>query len=233
MASHLLFVDDSGTKEYVPSVELHGKSISRSLVFGGVLLPARAAGAITSEMVSLKIQAFGSPHIEIKSNCLRIPRETKRKYLDEFEVSKQEIDAFVQAHYDIVRKADLVLLAGVVDKVHMQEDHRDPWYAPAEAYEVLLQRVENELSGCGTVRVTVDDMTGTTPLRIQQRANLVRQHERMRQRGTRLRLRKFLSISILLSAAFCRRVLHSRCSSHSRRARTLPVARAMLESAAP
>jgi hypothetical protein len=62
MASHLLFVDDSGTKEYASSVELHGKSISRSLVFGGVLLPARAAGAITSEMVSLKIQAFGSPH---------------------------------------------------------------------------------------------------------------------------------------------------------------------------
>jgi len=188
MASHLLFVDDSGTKEYAPSVELYGKNILRSFVFGGVLLPARTAGAITSEIVSLKIQAFGSPDVEIKSNWLRIPRETKRKYLDEFEVSKQEIDAFVQAHYDIVLKADLVLLAGVVDKVHMQEDYRNPWYAPAVAYEVLLQRVENELSGRGTVRVTVDDMAGaTTPRRNQYKANPSRQHEQMRQRGSRLR----------------------------------------------
>jgi hypothetical protein len=187
VASHLLFIDDSGTKEYASSPDLYGTNISRYFVFGGVLIPAGAAGSVTKDIVDAKIHTFGTPDVEIKSNWLRIPCERKARYLDEYDLSEKELSGFVETFYAIVLGADIILLAAVVDKVHMQEDYPNPWYPPAIAYEILLQRVENELSGHGTVGVTIDDMTGATPHGNQYKANLKKQHEQMKQRGSSLR----------------------------------------------
>ncbi len=89
-------------------------------------------------------------------------------------------------YYDVLDGAELTFLAAVVDKVHMQEDYAKPWYAPAVAYEVLLQRVQNEVPEGGEVSVTIDDMTGATPYGNQFKANLTRQHAQLRQRGSAL-----------------------------------------------
>ena len=187
MASHLLFIDDSGTKEYAKPPASYGKNLSRYFVFGGVLLRASGAGLITSRIVNAKIQTFGSPDVELKSNWLRMPRERQARYLDEYNLSEDALKRFVDDYYAIVRDADLQLVASVVDKVHMQEEYRDPWYAPAVAYEILLQRVENELGDAGTVAVTIDDMTGATPRGNQYKDNLKRQHRKMIERGSSLR----------------------------------------------
>jgi hypothetical protein len=100
---------------------------------GGVLLPAGVAGPITREIIDLKIRTFGTLEVEVKSNWLRIPKERQARYLDEFAISKELLNGFVEDYYSLVLAADLILLAAVVDKAHVQEDYpRNPWYPPAE-----------------------------------------------------------------------------------------------------
>jgi len=80
----------------------------------------------------------------------------------------------------------LRLFAAVVDKVHVAEDYTSPWYAPAIAYEILLQRVVQEVKLPTRVSVVIDDMTGATPKGRQYRANLEVHHARLKKNGSSL-----------------------------------------------
>ena len=188
MVSHILYLDDSGTKDYAESPDEYGVSgRSRYFVFGGALLTVDEAGRLTERIISLKNKVFGTLNVEIKSNWLRIPFEREMRYLAPFGLSDEELNEFVDVFYDDVASADLQLLAGVVDKVHVLEDYPSPWYPPAIAYDTVLQRVENELSPSGgTFTVTIDDMSGKTAKGREHRENLYRQHERLKKTGSAL-----------------------------------------------
>lgn len=186
MSSHHLFIDDSGTKEYGAA---YSASNTRHFVFGGVLLTNAEAGLLSEAIKLLKGRFFGRPDVEIKSNWLRMPKECEQHYLKPYRITEESLREFVEGFYGLVNEANLVLLASVVDKVHMQEDYpKNPWYPPALAYELLLQRAQSELGGTESqFTVTMDDMSGKTPKGTKYQKNLLRQHEALRRTGSRLK----------------------------------------------
>lgn len=190
MLTHALYIDDSGTKEYgaTPAEYERHRGKSRYFVFCGTLLTIAEAGRLSSKMVKLKLECFGDETVEIKSNWLRIPHERQQHYLDPFALTAARLDEFMGAYYKaFVDDSELMLVAAVVDKLHTQEDYGNPWYAPAIAYELLLQRVQQEMPKGNTVAVIIDDMSGATPKGNQYKKNLKAQHRRLIQFGGRLK----------------------------------------------
>lgn len=188
MPTHVLYIDDSGTKEYAddPKEYESRRGKSRYFVFGAALLSPDAVSRLSSRIIRLKLEYFEIDSVEIKSNWLRNPNEREKHYLQPFDVSEDELKEFVNRIYGAVVRADLILLGAVVDKKHMQEDYPNPWYAPAVAYDILLQRVQQQVGKDAEVSVIIDDMTGATPRGNQYKSNLSRQHQRLLQRGSAL-----------------------------------------------
>jgi len=95
----------------------------------------------------------------------------------------------VKIYYELISAADIKLMAAVVDKQHMQEDYDNLWYAPALAYEFLLQRVMMEVRQPDRVTVVIDDMSGKTPKDNDYKDNLIAHHRSLLRRGSRLQTR--------------------------------------------
>jgi|SRR6516162_478491 len=148
MKTHTLYLDDSGTKEYADDPTEYGRTgRTRYFLFGGLLIADTEAAALAAGIAALKIETFGTHEVEIKSNWLRMPTERRRRYLDKYDISEADLTKFVDAYYKAVVDTGLALVAGVVDKQHMQETYKRPWYAPTVAYEIVLQRAEMEMEG--------------------------------------------------------------------------------------
>ena len=190
MPSHVLYIDDSGTKEYAENTEEYDRQKrgkSRYFVFCGALLSMAATSRLSSELVRLKLEYFGEETVEIKSNWLRQPHERRQRYLLPYDLTEARLSQFVEDLYEVVNKADLVFIAAIIDKLHMQEQYApNPWYAPAVAYEIVLQRVQNDLQPGESVAVIIDDMTGATPKGNQYKRNLKAQHLMLKQYGGKL-----------------------------------------------
>jgi hypothetical protein len=188
MPAYSLYIDDSGTKEYATAGQAYGRDggKSRYFVFGGMLIRTDLAGPFFRQIADLKQRVFGTSNVEIKSNWLRIPHERERRYKTPYGVTDGVLTGFVSEYYALIGAADLQLLAAVVDKQHMQDTYANPWYAPAAAYEALMQRVVQEVRHPDTVSVYVDDMMGATPLGSQYKDNLKRHHQSLRTRGSTL-----------------------------------------------
>lgn len=182
--THALYIDESGTKEYSDEKIKYGRGRSRLFVFGGVLVTIEAAGTLSRKIIEAKLNYFGSDSVEIKSTWLRNPRERRDRYLDKYSISEKELKTFVKSYYEIAIDTELTLLASIVDKQHVQEKYSVPWYAPAIAYEILLQRLQLSVSGRATV--IIDDMMGKTPLGNPYKRNLIRHHKQLRKSGSRL-----------------------------------------------
>lgn len=185
-STHRLYIDDSGTKEYSPDGRYDAGN-TRYFVLGGVLTAIDTAREMVTVLRSVKERHFGVPDVEVKSNWLRIPKERKKHYLDRYGMSEENLRAFVEDYYSSLLLLDFNLIACVVDKVHMAEDYSDPWYAPAVAYELMIQRAQREMEGKGFFSVEIDNMTGATPKHHKYSDNLVRQHAHMRKHGSVLR----------------------------------------------
>jgi len=191
--THVLYVDDSGTKEYSPSGD-YGSGNTRYFVFGGPLLTVEQAKGLTAQIRHLKMETFRTSKVEIKSNWLRLENERTSRYLRKFGLSDARLTSFVQQYYQAILDSELTLIACVVDKVHMREDYGDrAWYPPAVAYEMLLQRAHSEIVDCGPppgsercFSVIVDDMSGATPKGNQYRENLRRHHVQLKKTGSTL-----------------------------------------------
>ena len=150
------------------------------------------ASQLTDRIIRLKESIFGTAAVEIKSNWIRIQHEREQQYIVPYGLSEEDLEEFIDQYYGLVTDTDLTLLASVVDKRHMQEDYPNPWYAPAVAYDALMQRVENEvgatdIQAAETTSVIIDDMMGATPHGNQYKRNLKRQHEKLKKHGSDLR----------------------------------------------
>ncbi len=148
MPTHVLYIDDSGTKEYADNpadYDLSRRGKSRFFVFCGALLTTAEAGRLSNTIIKLKLDCFSEEAVEIKSNWLRISSERKRRYLDPYDITDARLTEFMDSYYDAINASDLMFIAAVVDKQHMQETYPRPHYAPAVAYELVMQRVQNEL----------------------------------------------------------------------------------------
>lgn len=187
MPTHALHLDDSGTKDYATGSDAYKSGPTRYFVFGGVLTDLDSGAQLAQRLKDLKRETFGHLGPEVKSNWLRMPDERRKRYVEPLGISDEVLDRFVGRYYELVASSEVVLLAAVVDKVHMLEDYGPrAHYPPAVAYEVLMQRIQNELDGRGTCSVIVDDMTGKNPKGNEHKSNLMRHHKLLRQHGSRL-----------------------------------------------
>ncbi len=146
MADHILFVDDSGMKEYAPNGG-YGAHNSRHFVYGAILIETGRASSLINRLCARKLATFGDEAVEIKSNWLRIPNARQAMYLDAYGINDELLDEFVENYYRELESFEGVqFIATVVDKLHMQEDYPDnTWYPYAVAYESLAQRAELEM----------------------------------------------------------------------------------------
>jgi hypothetical protein len=189
--THVLYVDDSGTKEYSDTGEYGTAGNTRHFVFAGAFLTLAEARKIIARLRRLKLAVFKTENVEIKSNWLRLKLERQARYLRKFGLTEAELTRFVERYYGTILNSDLVLIGCVVDKVHMQEQYGDnAWYPPAAAYELLVQRAHQEIIDCGPgercFSVIVDDMSGATPKGNQYRENLRRHHRQLKRSGSLL-----------------------------------------------
>jgi len=203
--THKLYVDDSGTKEYSPdgAYSITGGGRTPFFVFGGILLTPSEAGTLGQKLRALKRMNFGTEDVEIKANWLRVGRERERRYINKFGISDLQLKSFVDETYGLIVEANCKLLAVLVDKSAVQAAYGlTPWYAPAIAYECLMQRAQLEMMSCdGWVHVTVDDMDGATPRGKQYRDNLERHHKLLKTQGSRLQQGRVLDRLLGISFA--------------------------------
>ena len=186
MAHYLLYIDDSGNREYDQNRNYVDSGRSRYFVYGGILGLADEMSRLAHRIHRLKLDVVRTAHLEIKSNWLRIPHERYRRYRDPYGVTDDELTRLSDGCHDHISNANVSLLASVIDKLHMQEHYAEPWYPPTAAYEVLLQRAVQAVPAGSTLAVTVDDISGSTPRRNQYKDLLQRHHERLRQHGSSL-----------------------------------------------
>lgn len=186
MSEYLLFVDDSGTREYAEDrvYRADGKGKSLYFVYGAVLLTQQEASKFVPRLQSLKQLRFGTSSVEIKSNWLRIPKERQARYIQPFSITDDDLDAFTDEYYKLIAFADVQLLGSVVNKLHMQQGYVEPWYAPTMAYECLMQRAALAVGTASTLAVTVDDISGKTPKQSDYKRLLSKHHERLRAHGS-------------------------------------------------
>jgi hypothetical protein len=149
---YVLYVDDSGTKDY-PGTVLEFKKpnpgCSRYFVWGAVLLRTDVRDTLANEISHLKMSIFGVHSVEIKSNWLRIPKERKRRYLEPYCLEDWQLDDFVDQYYEAIINTDCQFIAIVVDKLHMMERYTSPFDPAWVAYDYLLDRVQREMNTCG------------------------------------------------------------------------------------
>src|SRR5207248_4359383 len=101
MLTHVLYIDDSGTKEYAetPAEYEKPRGKSRHFVFCGALLTMKEASQLSQKIIDLKLARFGDDSVEIKSNWLRIPQERRQRYLEAYQITDAELDAFVEDYH--------------------------------------------------------------------------------------------------------------------------------------
>jgi hypothetical protein len=187
--SHKLYVDESGTKEYAQSYPRPG-GVTPYFVFAGLLVDQGEASKLLNRVISLKEQVFKVRGVEVKANWLKRPDERKVRYLDPYGLTNQDLDALVVKLYAELASFDGQIIATIVDKAAVQKAYKDYpsiWYAPAIAYDCLMQRVQLEMVGNGgSVSTTIDDMDGATPNGNQYRDNLSKHHRSLRASGSKL-----------------------------------------------
>ncbi|NLV41133.1 MAG: DUF3800 domain-containing protein [Candidatus Hydrogenedentes bacterium] len=189
--THVFYVDDSGTKEYAYSPRAYSTKggITPYFVFGGILVTPAQAGVLHHGLRRLKRDCFGRGDVEIKANWLRHAKEREARYLERFSISEDQLRRFAESVYELIVGTDCTLLACVVKKEEVQQLYAErAHYAPAIAYDILLQRVQLEMARRrGYAHIVVDDMSGATPRGNQYKDNLKKQHQRLKTAGSQLR----------------------------------------------
>lgn len=184
--SYVVYIDDSGTKEYNNDRLYSNNGNTPLFVFGALLMTTDASDKLTTEVRKLKSQAFGTEEVEIKSTWLRLPKHREEQYLKKFRMSSDTLDKFTTDFYQIITTTDLTLLGVIIDKLAMQNKYPKPYYPAAIAYEILMQRVVQQCTTQESVSVIIDDMNGATPAGNQHKTNLQKQHEKLRKTGSSL-----------------------------------------------
>lgn len=182
-----LYLDDTGTKEYAQS---YTGGVTPYFGFGGMLVTPAIAGYLDSECKRLKASTFGTPDVEIKANWLRRDEEREKRYRKVYGVSDDDLTKLTNELYDLINRADCMLFGSIINKQEVQTTYPNPFYAPAIAYDCMLQRVQKQMEAFdGEVHVTIDDMSGATPKGNQYKRNLKNQHAKLRTFGSMLQKR--------------------------------------------
>lgn len=199
---HMLFVDDSGTREYDDNRDYENSGKSLYFVYGAIFIEQDASAQLIQRLRHLKRLCFKTPDVELKSNWLRMPHEREKRYLKPYNLTEERLVTLVDDYYELLNQAPLSLIGSVVNKLDMQEKYerpRAPWYAPTMAYECLMQRAARAVPAGDTLSVTIDDISGKTPKHTKYKEMVAAHHGRLRKYGSKLQ--PHISFECLDSAA--------------------------------
>lgn len=166
---YTLFVDDSGSKDYIDKYDLNNISSPSNyeddvafwrnnyFVLCGVQVKNSDLGTINSEFNDLKKHFFGTPNVEIKSERLRQPFSQRKHYLEPFGLTPEALKDFSLKYHDLItgHKAELKLFAIVFDKRYIR-NRDEPNHNPLlKSCHLLFERVE--MTGAKT-KIIFDQM---------------------------------------------------------------------------
>ncbi len=152
------FIDDSGSKDYLtpyskefisnPPLFEKYENFWRDnyFVLCGVRISQEEIGIVNEDINSLKTKYFGTHKVEIKSDWLRNPHKRKKKYIDKFNVTLEDLEKFGEDLYDLIskHKDKLKLLAVVFDKRYYGDKKRQSADGNplAKCSQILFERLQ-------------------------------------------------------------------------------------------
>jgi len=152
------FIDDSGSKDYlIPYSKEFIKNPpefnkyenfwrDNYFVLCGVRIPQKEIDVVNKELNNLKKKYFETHKIEIKSDWLRNPHKRKKKYIDKFKISLNDLERFVEELYELIfeHRDKLKILAVVFDKRFYGDKKRqsDEGNPLSKCSQVLFERLQ-------------------------------------------------------------------------------------------
>lgn len=156
MADYFLFIDDSGSKDWEtphspefisnpPQREAPNLNFWRGNYFclAGLYIPRTLVATLNPQIEALKLQIFGTKHIEIKSVWMRNPEKRKKHYLEPFKITDSDLLDFTEGWYRIFSQhhKKIRLQAFVLDKRYYSTQRKE--HSPLQCLsQVLFDRVE-------------------------------------------------------------------------------------------
>ena len=105
-------------------------------------IPQKTIAIVNPQINELKIQYFGTRHVEIKSDWLRNPILQKKMYLEKYTITLEELKKFVDAWYNFFKAyKEIQIQAFILDKRCYKKNRNN--YSPLQiATQILFDRVE-------------------------------------------------------------------------------------------
>ncbi|OGK08427.1 hypothetical protein A2767_05990 [Candidatus Roizmanbacteria bacterium RIFCSPHIGHO2_01_FULL_35_10] len=156
MTNNFLFIDDSGSKDWEtpyaddfvenpPIRDVQNLKFWRGnyFVLAGVHVSIETLASLNPKINKLKIEFFGTKHIEIKSVWLRNPQKRKKHYLDPYKISEDKLLNFTDKWYEIFEKnkKNVQLQAFILDK-RFYKNPRQKFTPLQLLVQVLFDRIE-------------------------------------------------------------------------------------------
>jgi hypothetical protein len=131
LEDHYFFIDESGSKiwespyrrEFVESPPLRDSTNinfwrKNYFVLAGIHISSKKIAELNPVLNDLKKHFFGTKYVEIKSDWLRNPFQRKKRYLDVFEISEENLRDFTEEWYKILfdHSKTVQIQAFVLDK---------------------------------------------------------------------------------------------------------------------
>ena len=151
-----LFIDDSGSKDWEtpysnsftntpPARNDQNRNfwLRNYFVLAGIYISSSDVARLNPEIDSIKKKYFGTKHVEIKSEWMRNPHQRKKKYLDAFSISEDDLKKFTDEWYSIYEKnkENVQIQAFVLDK-RFYKNKRNTCTPLQILTQVLFDRVE-------------------------------------------------------------------------------------------
>jgi len=168
--SDYLFIDDSGPKEWKTPysrnfVENPPARTDQNRVFwqdnyfvlAGVHIASDYIAELNSDINSEKEKVFGTKFVELHSANLRFPKTRKKYYIDKYNISVDELKAFIDDYwYGLFDNYPIESIAIVVDKRYFLNARHNGKNSLDIAAEALFDR--NELHPWKECRIVFDQM---------------------------------------------------------------------------
>lgn len=156
MPKNYLFIDDSGSKEWEtpysktfvdspPARSEQNLNFWRRnyFVLAGLHISSENLAKLNPEIKKVKEEFFGTKHVEIKSDWMRNPQQRKKRYLDPFGITEENLKKFTDRWYSFFEADPLAIQiqAFVLDKRFYRNKRGE--YTPLQILtQVLFDRVE-------------------------------------------------------------------------------------------
>lgn len=156
MSKNFLFIDDSGSKEwetpysrtFIDSPPIRNEQNlnfwrRNYFVLAGLHLSSECVAKLNPRINQVKDKYFGTKYVEIKSDWMRNPHQSKKHYFDPFGITEEKLKEFTEEWYSFfgTGQSDIEIQAFVLDK-RFYRNKRGLCSPLQVTTQVLFDRVE-------------------------------------------------------------------------------------------